>query len=408
MKNMVTEAHAGQLWIAPASLSATEIYFLDPGFTEYCAAALGEDGCGELAELLLSFARYVIQSARVCPLFITPAKLRRGAAERRRLYVQARKKLRSDNARVRALESGASPEAAAAVAAAAAAMADDSEDDAPAMEAAAGEGEVVNMSGPMVWRRADPSLSLPPPPMMHKQVLVAVSHDVPTWYKHELIRLMNDSLPGMFVYIGELRVAPAQQVLSKGHSVLCDVTIGSVANSRRVFSDRVRTMKSTLEPVPTCVAIVGHATNRAGSAAEPTLGVAQSDAEQMMAADPIEWDLKASLERATQALHVLLRDELVEALAVRVDLRLDGARHLLLGDAPDVLHFVVVRHRDVPAVLGQQRKPHRRLGQRAGRRRRRGDGRARGAHRGVVRGALVGGELALDVEVILTPPCTLH
>ena len=309
MKNMVTEAHAGQLWIAPASLSATEIYFLDPGFTEYCAAALGEDGCGELAELLLSFARYVIQSARVCPLFITPAKLRRGAAERRRLYVQARKKLRSDNARVRALESGASPEAAAAVAAAAAAMADDSEDDAPAMEAAAGEGEVVNMSGPMVWRRADPSLSLPPPPMMHKQVLVAVSHDVPTWYKHELIRLMNDSLPGMFVYIGELRVAPAQQVLSKGHSVLCDVTIGSVANSRRVFSDRVRTMKSTLEPVPTCVAIVGHATNRAGSAAEPTLGVAQSDAEQMMAADPIEWDLKASLERATQALHVLLRDE---------------------------------------------------------------------------------------------------
>jgi hypothetical protein len=181
MKNMVAAAHIGQLWIPPASLSATEIYFLDPGFTEYCAAALGANGCGELAELLMTFSRAIIQSARVCPLFVTPSALRRNAAERRRQYVQERKKLRSDNARVRALENGASPEAAAAVAAAAAAMADDSEDDAPAMDAAEEEGERVKMSGPMVWRRADPSLSLPPPPMMQRQVLVAVSHDVPTW-----------------------------------------------------------------------------------------------------------------------------------------------------------------------------------------------------------------------------------
>ena len=125
---------------------------------------------------------------------------------------------------------------------------------------------------------------------------------------------MNDSLPGMFVYIGELRVAPAQQVLSKGHSVLCDITIGSVSNSQRVFGERVRTMKSTLDPVPSCVAIVGHASNRAGGASEPTLGVAQSDADAMLAADANEWELKCSLELAQQGLHTLLRDEFAPLL----------------------------------------------------------------------------------------------
>ena len=43
----------------------------------------------------------------------------------------------------------------------------------------------------------------------------------------------------------------------------------------------------------------------------------------------------------------VLRDDVVEALQERLELLLDGARHLHLADESHVLHLVLLRHLDV-------------------------------------------------------------